>query len=267
MGIHKFIIVVFVCFTLSVNAQVGLTLIDSLEIEGDDFFVDKLGQIYSVTDDGYVKKYDTNQQLVFEYSDKTLGELSSFDIFDPFNILAFYEDYQLIRILDRTLNPFIDLELLDLDILNISACAMGQNGFIWMYDDQYTQLLKVNQAGEVISRSQPLSQVLGWIPSVDQLVFAQNSLWLRDQKKGIIHFDWNGQYVGYDAVDNVNQLLVINSNQLLIQQGEEWKFYNLRSKALLPFSNINLTSSKIRLVSNTIYVLETNQLKSYRIEE
>ena len=68
---------------------------------------------------------------------------------------------------------------------------MGQNGFIWMYDDQYTQLLKVNQAGEIISRSQPLSQVLGWIPSVDQLIFAQNALWLRDQKKGIIRFDWN----------------------------------------------------------------------------
>ena len=170
MGIHKIILIVLTCFTLNLNAQVGLSLIDSLTIDGDDFFVDKLGQIYSVTSDGYVKKYDSNQQLVFEYSDKTLGELSSFDIFDPFNILAFYEDYQLIRLLDRTLNPFIDLELLDLDILNVSACAMGQNGFIWMYDDQYTQLLKVNQAGEIISRSQPLSQVLGWIPSIDSFL-------------------------------------------------------------------------------------------------
>lgn len=66
--------------------------------------MDKLHQIYVITPDNNIIKYDENGDILYRYTNNYLGAPSLIDASNPIQILVYYPGLQTIVTLDVTLN-------------------------------------------------------------------------------------------------------------------------------------------------------------------
>ena len=169
--------------------------IDSLEIAADFFTVDRLQQLYTIDSSGALVKYSPSLKKQFDYSNLPFGPLAKFDATDPFNLMAFYPDYQTVILLDRTLSPTAELNLNMLGLIDVQTIAMGNDLHLWLYDQATFKLYKVSPQGAISLESGNLSLVLAQPPQPTQLMVQNNFVYLYDPEQGLLQFDIFGQYL------------------------------------------------------------------------
>lgn len=118
----------------------------SAKIEGDFVFftTDPLQQIYVVNrgNEVFERKYSQDGQVLFQYNNNRLGPLGWIDASNPFNILLYYPDYQIAKILDRTLNPSGEFQLYQLGLIAPAALALSNDNHLWVFDEKQTRSSK-----------------------------------------------------------------------------------------------------------------------------
>jgi hypothetical protein len=84
-------------------------LVCKIPFTGGAFTTDNLQNIYLYHGNS-IRKYSPQGQLLYNYSDKSYGAITSVDVNDPLKMLVFYKDFPEIVLLDNTLsqngNPF-----------------------------------------------------------------------------------------------------------------------------------------------------------------
>ncbi len=120
------------------------------------FTLDPLQQLYTVSTKGFLTKYDEQGKLLFTYNNTVLGDLTSVDASDPFNILLFFSEQQNLVLLDRTLNERSSLDLRSTSLNLVSAVAISHDNNIWVYDDFESQLMKIDANGNILIQSDHL---------------------------------------------------------------------------------------------------------------
>lgn len=257
-------------FLLSVGfqlqAQSTFTLLDSIQVEGVLIAADKLSQIYIHTEAGQINKIDQSGQFLFQFSDNTLGELSYLDTNDPFNILAFYKDFQLAVVLDRTLNPNITYDFANLELFNVQAVAVGFKNQIWCYDRQLGKLVQLDDNGRITRESQDLNLLIGIRPDISTIQVFNNQLWLLAPESGIYWFDQFGQLVRQIPSEGVQEIIVLTNN-LLIKSSTGWQMLNLLSQQWLDTNLPKSNFEYLKLIGNKLFAQKDNTVFIYKIEE
>ncbi len=161
--------------------------------------VDALGNAYVATANT-LKKYEYSPfgDTQLNYYDNKYGDISSIDVSNPFQILIWYKDFQVIQILDKHLTLLQEISLQDLG-LNISAVALSGDKSIWIFDAYQYKLLKINTQKEIIFESNPIT--FDDKPVVAKMMIENKGfLYLLDQK--IIQFDrFAKQMTTFNAVN------------------------------------------------------------------
>lgn len=254
-----FLLLVSLLFTQWSTAQSdSLKVRAQFEVIGELVEVDPLLQLYTLDQQQYLRKYDPQGLLLFNYQNNNLGPLHRCDANNPFNVLLFYQDFNTILILDRTLNPLVEVNLDALGYFAIQLIAAAPDNKIWLYDPADFKLKKIDTKGRVLAESQDLSlqfpdglnwqqiKVLGdevFIQANDQLLLVfnqfgqwvksmniatgkfhwkQNSLFLLEDSIGVFAFEaLQGQLEYFYRRSQPQENLMLKQKQLFTQKGKK----------------------------------------------
>ena len=208
---------------LSANGQ--WVVVDSIPGRADYIEIDNLNNIYKVHK-SELEKYDSNNALLYSYSDKQLGNIGSVDISYPLRPLVMYPDLNYLVILDNTLsNNRGKVNLLDYDIgLGILACSSVQNYF-WIYDAMKFSLIRVDENFKQVSSTGNLSQVLGIDMTPTYMVEFANKLYINNPETGILVFDIFGTYIKTIPIREIKDFQVFE-NELIYLKNNVLNTYN-----------------------------------------
>lgn len=255
--------ILFIPFQLS-SQDSTFQLINTISITSDFFTTDKLQQIYVVTNSNTIIKYAPDGLEQYRFSNNTLGDLGYVDATDPFNLLLYYPDYQLVVTLDRTLNQTGKLSLIDAGVVQARTVGLSNDGNIWVYDEASFQLRKFSRTGEVLFESQNLSLVLGKAPQPIQIIDRENWVYLNDPAQGILVFDNFGQYSKTIPIKN-RQTFQLLDNHLIFKQKEQIELYDLKSflSATLVLPANVVETDQIQIQKNRLFVKKLNVIEIY----
>jgi len=218
--------------------------------------VDKLGFIYLVNSRNEILKYDTDYKLLFRYSIRSLGDITSLNVSNPQKLFVYYGDYNQIVLLENTLSEIKRLDLESLEIYNISGMTVGRDNFIWLFDNANLRLLKINERGEIFLSSNEQDPTLrAFVDEMPDLYAYENQRFLS-----------NGNLIAvYDEFGVHQKNIRLNSKQLqfaknkvLFLQDQSIKSYNLQVD-FLEDSNVS-TVKKIQKSATNFHLNNTRLL-------
>ena len=212
---------------------------DSLVISQSSKYVttDKLGQVYIVNTDDELIKYNVQGQQQFLFFDRTLGEISFIDATNPFQVLVFFEDFQTIVWLDRTLNPISKMNLSQFGFFQVNTISMASDNHVWLYDNTTFQIKKINTQGEVTLETQELNSLTEDLHP--NFILEKNSrIYLNNPKTGILVFDNFGQYIETIPIEGLTTFQIMDNHLWYSKATKLYKYHfqTLQTQAVaLPF--------------------------------
>ncbi|MDX1943466.1 MAG: hypothetical protein SFU99_23065 [Saprospiraceae bacterium] len=241
--------------------------ITQISLKAKFIATDKLQQIYAVTPKNEIIKYAPDCIKLYHYSNNTLGDLIYLDTTDPFNLLLYYTDYQIIITLDRTLNKTGELNLLNANALQVSTIGMSNDGNIWLYDQATFQLRKVDQDGKTLSESQNLNLLLPQAPKPTQLIARDNWVYLCDPDLGILVFNNFGQYDKTLDLKGVSAFQIIE-NRIFFREGNCLKVYDLKSFLIseIPLPEGIAAEDEVQIQQNRLFVKKIDRIEIYELK-
>jgi hypothetical protein len=185
---------------------------------------DKLNQIYLVTQNDELIKYNAEGKELFRFHDRTLGEITYIDANNPFQIAVFFKDFQTVIWLDRTLNPISKINLSNFDFFQINTLAVASDNNLWIYDNTTFQLKKINNQGQILLETNELN-ALGSILNPNFLIEKNNRIYLNNPKTGILVFDNFGQFLQLIPLTDLVTFQIINDELFYQKENKYYQFH------------------------------------------
>lgn len=217
---------------------------------------DPLQNIYLLTTDGELQKYNAQGQLLFKYNNQNLGAPAHIDATNPLRILLHYPDFLTTIVLDRTLNELYVYNLLDYGFNQVNAITTSPDNGLWLYDEWAYQFKKINQQGETVLSSNDLSQVLNVKLAPSQILFQNNNIYLCDEEEGVFVFDFYGQFLAKIPLIGIPHLQ-IQENKIIYLENQQLKIFNLLKSVTTVFTlpTLPLPIKALQLKDTHLYLL------------
>ena len=242
---------------------------DAFELELDDAHmvrVDDFQNLYVVSGNNSLYKYDSRLNLQFQFSFNKLGKLTDLDVSNPQKLLLFFLDYQVILYLDNTLSEIDRLNLDEMGYWSISCVGLAPDNLIWMYDTQNNTLVKIDDKGNQLYSSNEFFQ--------EQFAKETEIKILSDQRHTLLYspeqclvFDAFGYYL--KSLLLLNDKLVLNKDFIFILKDQKISIEALRPR-IEEFPPLDLQEESIvkdfDLFKNEyLYYLTDSKLKRIKI--
>ncbi len=231
------------------------------------FAVDNLQNLYVLSSQNEVVKYNPDGQQQFTYPNSTLGSIAAIDVSNPLLIMLFFPDYQNVLLLDRTLSAAGQFNLFRAGLLQVSAVGMASDNRLWAYDATTFQLKKIDQDGQVRFESTDLSLELGRSIRPVRIFERNQTVFLCDPNEGILLFDVFGRYVKTLGLKGISDCQVLGDELYFLEKGllKSFNLQSLTGRSLkLPEGLHN--PKQVRIVSDRLYVLDEEGIKVFRLE-
>jgi hypothetical protein len=247
-----------------VSVDSSYTLLHTISLKAKAFTTDKLSQVYLVTEQNEVIKFDPDGKELFRFSNNTLGNLEHIDVTDPFNVLLYYPDYLAVLTLDRTLNITLEYDLTNLNLLEVKAIGMSNDNNVWLYDEVIFKLRKVDRKGQVVLESDELNMVLYYTPEPNFILERANTVYVNNPETGILVFDIYGRYIKTLDFKGLEDFQVFN-NQLIFRKNEKLMSFHLQPLVLqtITLPPDTKKEDKIRIQKNKLFVKKKDRLLIY----
>ncbi|MEM6966012.1 MAG: hypothetical protein AAF573_14690 [Bacteroidota bacterium] len=240
-------------------------LVDTIKVNARLIAADKLQQLYVVTKKNEVIKYDAEGNELFRYTNNTLGELTHIDATNPFSVLLYYPDYMMVYTLDRTLNKTGEFNLFDLDLTVVQTVALSNDNNVWLYDDVFYKIKKVNRNGDVLRESANLLNQLDISLTPNFILERENWLYVNDVKLGVLVFDIYGQYSRTITLKDLLRFQILGS-QLIYQEGQELKSFHLQSlqTKIIDLPENVASEDQVIIKKNKLFVRKKDRVEIYK---
>ncbi len=159
-------------------------LVQKIAVKGEQISCDQLDNVYVVTNQNTILKYLPNGKVQAEYTEQRLGNCR-IDATNTARIIVFYPDFQRVVFLDARLTPIGGLELNTLGWNNINAVWAANDGNLWLYDLENSQIRKITPQGAILLEGEknnlyrPIRTVHEDIHGL-WITFVDNSIYLFD---------------------------------------------------------------------------------------
>lgn len=157
-----------------------------------DLEVDKLGNYYTINSLGEISKYSSENKILSSYGNSNYGVLSTLDVTNPHKILVFYQEQQIILLLDNSLSEIGKIELDNNS--EFTAVGYASDGNIWIYDTFLNRLKKINSYGESLEESLPSNTIVPNKIVGAKIIDRGNYVILVDEVEGILLFSNLGYF-------------------------------------------------------------------------
>jgi len=271
----RIILIYFFIFTLipAVNAarDTTLHLVNQKIIPGEyiNFYTDNLGNIFLVSKNNQVKKLNQDLDSAGVFNDvRRYGNIYSLDVTNPLKILVYYKDFTTILVLDRFLNVRNTIDLRKFGILQAKAVAQSYDNNYWVFDELDNAIKKIDDYGNVLLQSSDFRILFSEQYTPSSIIDANGLLYLYDEKRGWLVFDYYGTYKQHIDLSNRKDVQ-ISDNQLIARDSLYFYSFNTKSFNEIKLSpDINLSVAiKVQQTLNKIFVLQKDGLSVYTINK
>jgi hypothetical protein len=267
--VKKIILHIVICLSMGrLSAQFDSLQQMSLLIAGNfvDFQVDNLGNLFVLTPDNQLKKYNASGDSLGVFNDvRRYGKLAYIDVSNPLKVLLFYQEFGTIVMLDRFLNNVNSLDLRQLGFYQVTCIGLAYDNNIWVYDALAGKLNKISGDGTLLNQTNDIRPFTDSVPDPDLLIDQGGLVYLFDPQKGAFVFDHYGGYQKLIPLKNWRYFTVINKT-MLGWNGHEFLKYEVKmqteEKKQIPA--YFLPAVKIIFMPDFLYVLKTDGIHVYK---
>ena len=193
-----------------------------------DFTIDKVQQVYLITDRNEVIKHDPRGREVFRFNNNFLEDIGKLDPSNPFNVVLYYPEFLSVITLDSTMTKTGEFDLSNLNLIRVNALGSTNDNNVWLYDEVSFTLKKVNRSGEVLTESVNLNLKLGYSGKPNFLLERSNLVFVNDPDYGILVFSNLGEYDSVLDIKGLQRFQVIG-DFLIYQRGTKLYQYHLKT--------------------------------------
>lgn len=215
------------------------------------FTIDDLNQIYTITANNDIVKYDIDGNELFRYSNNRMGVITSLDVSNPLNILLYYLDYQTAITLDRTLSETGEFDLFGQETLKVTAICLSIENKVWIFDGSNYRLKLIDSQGLAYEESDDLSLYFDAPPVITQMEAHKGYVYANIPESGIVIFDSYAQFDKVLPFPGLSHFQFFN-DKLFFQKDDKFLVFNLNT-----LKEISLKVPKV-ISPNTIVKLKNN---------
>ena len=221
--------------------------------------IDQLNNIY-VAEGSTLNKYNSEGNLLFSQSIKSIGEISSIDVLNPMKIGLFSKNQQKICFIDNTLtliNECIALNEKNIGYVNKIFPSNRQN-VIWLWDSNNSKILQIDNQNTKKTIIE-ISNLTGILNLKNPVFFREidNQLHVVDLKKNMYVFDVFGSLIQNNYQLNKTEIISSNKNKILSIVDKKIYVYKADQNKKFFCKLTDIEALSFELNSNFLYV-ETN---------
>ncbi|KAA3645207.1 MAG: hypothetical protein DWP98_11895 [Bacteroidetes bacterium] len=234
------------------NQSTEYKLIKTIHKECNFISTDRLGNLYLVGNHS-ITMYNKSGDSLREFNSRKYGEITYIDATDPYKILVFFQDYNLIVFLDNYLSTngsTIDLQELGYDQVSF-ACQSREKG-IWIFDQLKQQLIKLNENLELSKSSINIGQWLGETIQPTYMVEQNNQLYMYCSNKVIYVFDHFGTFIKKIIINEMQNPQILQNHILYLNESQLCS-YNLNTFETICQENSFKNLNQYRIEKDRIY--------------
>lgn len=171
--------------------------------------------------------YNKNGDSLREFNSRKYGEISFLDATDPYQLLVFFKDYNLILFLDNFLSEngnVVDLQLLGYDQVTF-ACQSRERG-LWIFDLIRQKIIKLNEDYKPTHESINLAQWFDNSSEIRMMLEYNNQLFAQNEEGKILIFDHFATFLKKVGINTLAELQILE-NQILYLENGNYCQYNM----------------------------------------
>lgn len=229
------------------------------------FAVDNIGELYLITPDNQLKKYNEKGDSVGVFNQVTqYGKLAYVDAQNPWKTILYYKNFSTIVLLDKYLNIVTAINLNKQNIFRVQAVTTSYDNNIWLFDEQDNKLKKIDDNGNILSETVDFRLLFDETPDPEWIIDRDGFVYLYDPQKGIYIFDYYGSFKNKLTFLHWTDIEVIGNSIYGFDKKNLYKY----TPPLPDFSTYPLPSelqnnSSIKFRNHKMYVLKNNQLSVF----
>lgn len=252
----KFIIIILsLLCSLHVSAQKNHRIIE----------VDHLGYIYTI-DGNELKKFSSEKELLSNFSDALLGEITSVDVSNPLRLLLFYKEFNQLLYLDQTLTPIADpIDLYNYSDNETQLCCDASSGGFWMYNKDDNQAFKISRQGEILNTSSLLTSYLKDTEPL-KITEHQEKLHLLIPSQGLLILNKFGHFLQQIPLPGINDFGFKNQDILYLKNDTWYQYKPLTKTDPIIFDMKSLNTCKSTIQDDRIYIFCGNQISIKKLK-
>ncbi len=237
--------------SISLKAQ-EFELIAKIDTAAKIANIDNFGNLFVVTPKNELLKFNAQGKFLWNYTNKTYGEITQLDVTDPLRVILYYNAFQQIVVLNNNLSEISKYSFNQNPEVQITMIASANNNGFWVYDQINRELRKLTNYFVDDLKSGNLYQRNGFDMQANFMLTDDQYVYINDTLKGIRIFDRYGNFIK-TAVVYPKKDFEVNENQIYFTNKDSLMSYNYLSfetkKIALPetgpFQNVLLRFNRL----------------------
>lgn len=244
--------------------QNDLQLIKQIEKTADFITTDRLGNLYAVKDN-HIWMYNKDGDSLRAFNSQRFGKVTHLDCSDPYQLLAFFQDYNLVLFLDNFLSQngeVIDLQTMGLD--QVTLASHSREGGFWVFDQMRQKVFHLNDNLDITHESVNFMQWFGKRLEPTYLIEYNNQLYLNEPQSGLYVFDHFGTYSKQISIPNLHEPQILEGRINFERNGQicQYSMQNFETTCQDIITNNNIKQARIE--KGRLYTLSHKKIRIYK---
>lgn len=227
--IFLFILMIWL-LSLKVKAQ-EYQFITKIDTAAKMVNLDNLGNLFVVTPKNELLKFNPQGKFLWNYTNKTYGEVSQIDVTDPLRVILYYEGYQQIVVLNNNLSEISKFTFNQNPNQQVTLVASANNNGFWVYDQINRELKKLTNNFIDDLKSGNIYQRNGFDMQANFMLTDDQYIYINDEKEGIRIFDRYGNFFKTAVIYPLNNFEV-NDDDIYFMKDSAFMKYNINTYRL-----------------------------------
>jgi hypothetical protein len=259
-------ILFFLSFTALNNYAQDFKLIAKIDTVAKMAQLDNFGNLFIITPANDVLKFNPQGKFLWNYSNKSFGDVSQIDVTDPMRVILYYQGFQQIVVLNNNLSEISKFSFNQNPDVQITQIASANNNGFWVYDQINRELKKLTNSFIDDLSSGNLYQRNGIDMDAIYMLTDEKYVYLNDKKTGVRIFDRFGNFYKTAVVYPPKDFEVSNDEISFFDNGNLMKYNYLSFK----LDKIELPDTKNKVNAlfrfNRLVILTEKDITLYALE-
>ena len=257
----RYLIFIFFFISISTNSQeiIDATFTGSTDLEIDEIVsIDNFETFYYLQNNTLYKESKDGTSI--NYSNYQLGEITTANAFNPLKINVFYQDFNLVVILDNRLAEIFKIDFNTVQpYKNVNFVSTGFDNTLWVFNVDFQQLeLYDYKTNKTRFSAVPVQSL------VLDLESDYNYCWLLTENY-LYQYNYFGSMIS--KIENTGFTELSKSNGHLILKKEDTLYFKHKKKEdIIPINLPKLLINQFLLTNETLYIYDLEKLHKYQLK-
>ena len=250
----------FYCKGFSQVQKIETTLLNSIETNQKEYVgTDGLGNNYYIHENVLIKQ---NTFQIWEYKNVAYGKISSVNIINPLKLIVFYENFQMIILLDNQLNETQKINLADLNNgMVVSKVGMATQNRLWIYDSSKNQINLYNYLNNSLSKiGNPLQEETKLFQSD-----FNNFYWINETNNWYA-INIFGKSTFLANIPPFDSAQIIDDEKLLFAKNDSLYYLNNKTKVIYEIEIVEKSIQNFYYKDQILSIFTNQQIKNFKIK-